>query len=135
MSPDITNSNAKATQDPLRHVPDVGSKGPSEYLRLFEVQRGPLTTRPQWIFTAGVSLSVTCDILITGSLCYWLHGVSPFLLRAEVGLVLNRSAVPFLESYRIPKRVHGSFYRFKPDSALTEGQNGCRYRQDHPLYG
>ena len=30
----------------------------------------------QWIFTAGVAIAVLCDVLITGSLCYYLHSVS-----------------------------------------------------------
>ncbi|KAH8119607.1 hypothetical protein DFH11DRAFT_455490 [Phellopilus nigrolimitatus] len=30
-------------------------------------------THVRWIFTAGVALSVACDFLITGSLCFWLH--------------------------------------------------------------
>ncbi|EJD03388.1 uncharacterized protein FOMMEDRAFT_156792 [Fomitiporia mediterranea MF3/22] len=32
------------------------------------------THQVRWIFTAGVAIAVVCDILITGSLCYWLHG-------------------------------------------------------------
>ncbi|KAL5524111.1 hypothetical protein ACEPAG_8284 [Sanghuangporus baumii] len=32
------------------------------------------THQVRWIFTAGLAIAVLCDILITGSLCYWLHG-------------------------------------------------------------
>ncbi|KAL5506952.1 hypothetical protein ACEPAH_6408 [Sanghuangporus vaninii] len=32
------------------------------------------THQVRWIFTAGLAVAVLCDILITGSLCYWLHG-------------------------------------------------------------
>ncbi|PAV20314.1 hypothetical protein PNOK_0294100 [Pyrrhoderma noxium] len=31
-------------------------------------------TKVRWLFTTGVSVAVACDILITGGLCYWLHG-------------------------------------------------------------
>ena len=48
--------------------------------------------RVQWIFTAGVAIAVLCDLLITGSLCYYLHSVSDFSFLRNVIWLLKTIA-------------------------------------------